>query len=394
MTAAELAPRRTWPVVAAAAAIYVLFVGLRLAAFDGDPSSFMIAGDGVADPAETPSEVTVFRGVRGYDGQAYYRLSRDPLTLEPEQFGITFTRPAYWQTRIGYPGVVWLASAGGQAALVPWTMLLVNVVALLAMTMATATIARRAGRSSWWGLVPVAWGGYVIGIGQDLTEPLAGALLAGAVLAARQRRWRWAAVAMTAAALTRETSLILAFAVLASRVAMPIFPRLLRQEERPVPPWWVGLAPFVLYGGWRIFVRRRWADVVASPPDDGILGPPLVSLFEYLGSVDSQDIGNLALLVPTVLTIGLLAPAVLRRDGHAHERLALLGYLVVLACLPVWDRGQAYLRWCCEPVLLGWVLSLGRPVRVRGVLAGTVALVWLLSVIATVHYPGIARWPG
>jgi hypothetical protein len=73
-------------------AISSLFVGLRLANHDFDATVFILAGEEVTDPAVNP-DMFIVEGAFGYDGQRYYRLSRNPFTSEVEEFGITFDRP-------------------------------------------------------------------------------------------------------------------------------------------------------------------------------------------------------------------------------------------------------------------------------------------------------------
>jgi hypothetical protein len=373
---------------AVAAVLYLAFAAIRLGAFDGDPSAFVVAGDGVTDVREAPTSLGVTLGVDGYDGQAYYRLARDPLTDEVDALGIAFRRPAYWQTRIGYPLASWAVSAGGREALVPAAMLAVGLASVVALALLAALLARDLGRSPWLGLVPALWAGYVVGVGQDLTEPLAGALLAAALLALRRGYAAPAAAALTAAALTRETVLVLAVAIL---VVAPL-PRL-----RGSVPWWVGAVPVAAYAGWRTWVRARWADAVPAPPSDNPLGAPLVELGRYLARALADPLGhagNLTLLVPTLAVLGVLALGLTDRDpATAHLRLALAAYLVLLACLPVWDRSQAYLRWACEPVVIGWLLAL-RAQRGRAVpvLAGLVAASWVAAVALTSAYPGTGTW--
>jgi len=377
-------------VVAVATALYLGFVLIRLGAFGGDPSAFVVAGDGVTDAHDAPGGLGLHRGTDGYDGQAYYRLARDPLTDEVREHGIAFTRPAYWQTRIGYPATVWVVALGGREALVPGAMVAVNLAAVLALAAGAALLARDLGRSPWLGLVPALWAGYLVGLGQDLTEPLAGALLVAALLSLQRGRPVPAALALTAAALTRETVLVLAVAIVALA--------LLRRADHRLPPWWVGAAPVAGYAAWRSWVRARWADVVPDPPGDSPLTAPFVELAGYLGRA-AGDLGaqgdNLLLLVPTLAVLVLLAAGLGDRDpATAYLRLALAADLVLLACLPVWDRSQAYLRWACEPVVVGWLLLL-RPTASRRVLpavAGLVAVTWLTAVALTATYPGTEHW--
>lgn len=349
-------------VVAIVGMANLAFVGARLAVFDGDPSGFTL----------------------GYDGLAYYRLALDPLTDDVTAEGITFTRPAYWQTRIGYPLAAWVFAAGGQPPLVPFALLLVNLLAVLALAFTAARLARDLGRSPWWGAVPALWAGYVVGVGQDLTEPLAGALLLGSLVAIRARRFLPAVIALTAAALTRETTLVVAVAVLLAGLG---------GGRRP--PWWVGAAPLAIYVGWRTWVRERWSGQVPDPPSDNPLEVPLTALGKYLGHAATHlgsEWPNLVLLVPTLAAFGIAAAALRHREGQPHERLALAGYLVLLLFLPVWDRGQAYLRWGCEPMLLAWLLLLGR--RSRS-LAAITALLWVLTAAQSLGYPiwsGVWSW--
>lgn len=69
--------------------------------------------------------------------------------------------------------------------------------------------------------------------------------------------------------------------------------------------------------------------------------------------------------------------------------MALALLLALFVCLPVWQRGQAYLRWACEPVLIGWVVALGaRSGRVRG-LAVVVAALWVVTTLDLVAFPGL-----
>ena len=266
-----------------------------------------------------------------------------------------------------------------------------NLLAVVTLAFLAARLARELGRSPWWGAVPALWAGYVVGVGQDLTEPLAGALLLASLHAIRRRRFVPAAVALTAAALTRETTLVLAVAVLIASVGAPT-------GARARPPWWVGAVPLVAYAGWRTWVRARWSGEVPDPPTDNPLGAPVTELLGYLGQALTHlgaEWPNLVLLAPTMAALVLAASALRHREGPLHERLALVGYLALLLCLPVWDRGQAYLRWGCEPMLLGWLLLLGRQARASSALAVLSAVLWLVAATQSLGYPawsGVWTW--
>lgn len=357
--------RAALPVAAAVLALHVAFVVAR-AALVGGLDGFVV-----------------------YDGRAYFRIALDPLTRAVSDHGITFTRPAYWQTRIGYPLTAWLGSLGGRHAMVATALVVVNLLAVTGIALVAACTARRLGRGVWWGAVPALWAGFLVGLGQDLTEPLAGLLLLGALVLLRSHRHLLAALALTAAGLTRETTLLVAAAVLVGSLVPS-------RGRRTAPGWWVGALPLAVYAGWRTWVHARWSDLVPDPTSGNPVGTPVVELVRYAGSAalhPLREAPNLVLLVPTLLILVLVATA-LRGGGPAHERLALAGYLLVLVSLPVWDRGQAYLRWGCEPLLIGWLLLTGRPTAdiVRRLVVPAVAVVWIVTATQSVAYPLEGAW--
>ena len=381
-------------------ALCSLFVGVRLANHDFDPTVFILAGEEVTDPAQNP-DMFIVKGAFGYDGQRYYRLSRNPFTSEVEEFGITFDRPAYWQKRSGYPFLVWLLSGFGQRSVVPWMMIAVNVTAVGIIATIGARLARMHHRSPWLGMVPAAWAGFVVAISQNLTEAVVGALLIASLLALRRQHWAAAAAALTATAITRETSLVFSVALLATAFS-PVVRRLFAARGRdgepargPRVPVWVPLVPIVLYAAWRTVINNRWVGAIAGGTEnDALLAAPFVRLVQYLGTV-VRDPGGANLL--NLVQLGLTAVAVVlvatawrdRQSGLPHERLALAMLLFLFVCLPVWQRGQAYLRWACEPVMIGWLIALGaRRNRVRA-LAVAVAVLWAVTAIDLVTFPGL-----
>lgn len=346
------------------------FVGLRIAHHDGDLSVFVAAGDDTTDPAVAPPGLTVQEDSRGYDGQFFYRVARSPLSTERIDHGVELDRPEYRHARIGYPLSAWALSLGGRADLVLGAMVAVNVAAAVALAAATGAVARDAGRSPWWGLLVAGWAGIFVAVARDLAEPLALALLLAAVLALRRHRWLWAAVALTAASLTRETSLVLAFAIVGAHLADRW------RRGRRVPglgavgrrvPLAVGLAPLAAYGAWRVLLRAWWGPgATARHAPESFFTVPFVALVRQLaewtlglGSAEAVDVW---MLVQLLLVLGVLAchvtAAADTRAGLAHERLALLGFLALLAMVPAWDRSVVFLRWPAEAVAVGTVIAL------------------------------------
>jgi len=172
---------------------------LTLARYNGDPKYFALIG--------TRYDPGVSDGRPGYDGQFAYQIARDPAN------GWTKTDvPAYRYQRIMYP-LAARVLALGNADLVPWTLILINLGALVAGTWFTEEILQHFRMSRWYALAYGLSAGTMMSVRLDLTEPVAYALAQAGVLLALKDRWRWAAVVLAVAALTKETTLAFAAAI-------------------------------------------------------------------------------------------------------------------------------------------------------------------------------------
>ena len=184
---------RPWHVALLVCLAYVL---LTLARYDFDPNYLALIG--------TKYDPGLPGGRPGYDGQFAYQIARDPVN------GWTKTDvPAYRYQRILYP-IAARALALGNADLVPWTLIIVNVMALTAGVWLTEEILQHFQISRWYALIYGLSAGTLMSVRLDLTEPLAYALAQAGVLLALKDRWRWAAVMLALAVLTKEMTLAVA----------------------------------------------------------------------------------------------------------------------------------------------------------------------------------------
>jgi hypothetical protein len=322
----------------ALAAVFVL--GARVATVcEGQVGCMVVAGDNFTDAADVP--IPVIPG-DGYDGQFYYRQSRSPLDLSlAESNGVELDTEVRFG-RIGYPIVVWTLSAGGQPALVPWAMALVQVAALGAVGWVLAVAARDAARSSWWGLAACAVPGLWFAAGRDLIDPLAAALMGLAVLALARRRWGWAAALMTAAVVTKEQAILVPIAygawrcwtLLAARIGTPQ-----RRADRATTdpagvadlPWVVPVGALVLWQGllwWRTGVvplAEAGGKHVVAPFSR--LVPNLVDWLSPSGATQLLWLVELAVLI----ALGLVV--LVSRTSRGWERVTAVAMLAVLVAL-------------------------------------------------------------
>jgi len=187
-----------------------LLVCAGLVAYDGNPTGLIRFGTDFAAAIHPPRGAVVTRG-SGYDGQYFWALAQDPLLLRARTLA-AFADQTFRLQRVAYPALAWLAAGGGRA-LIPWTLIAVNVVAIVAATLAVAAWLRRRGRCGWWSLGLALQPAFAYAVLADLSDALAVAALVGGLIAYWERR-RWTAAALlTVAVLAREPMLLAVAAI-------------------------------------------------------------------------------------------------------------------------------------------------------------------------------------
>ena len=326
---------RPWSVMLV---LTLAYVGMTLARYDGDPMAFALVGTrfGSGDP----------QGTWGYDGQFAYFIARDPLG------GWSHCDvPAYRYQRILYPMLAW-GLALGQPALVPWTLILVNVAALVGGTYITERLLMTRRVNPWYALAYGGYGGLVAGVRLDLTEPLAYGLVQAGLWAweARKRRWL-AGPLLTLAALTRETSLIVAGGLVLALL-------LARRWRAAVRLGLVVGVPFVVWQGvlWAWLGRPGVGagGALATPFEWVPFGGMWRVVAHMFSPIPAAAMSRLAavVIINTCLFVlpSLWALVVSARDvarGHRHPWVVILGVqAVVLPFLPfsTWREPLAMAR--------------------------------------------------
>ena len=338
---------RTWigsPLVPAivVAISYIAFLIPLLEKRGGDISRFVVAGGPNVDASKVPPGLTVIPNIGGYDGLTFYRLALDPFTRVQAANGIRLDNPSYRQQRILYPLIVWLLSLG-HAPWVSWLLVAVNIIAAAAMAAFGGAFAKRFGYHTMWGVIVPLYPGFVLTFSRDLAEIMAASFAMGAIWAVASRRNVTAALLLTAAVLSRETTLLLAFALAAAW----IIERVLRRERRIAAITFA--IPIAVYALWQLFLALRWG---VTPLRSGApaIAMPFVEYARFLAASSARRYHQQRLyfteslfLAAVVITVVLIW----RRSRAAIEwRFAWLGYLAIFAILPhtIWLEDFGFLR--------------------------------------------------
>lgn len=339
----------------------------------GDLSRLVRAAPPWADPAATPAGLAVVEN--GYDGMFYYRLALDPLTDSRTERGITLDLPAYRQQRILYPLFGWAAALGDERR-VPAALALVNVLAVFGLGWVGGALARSAGRHALWGTLFVAYPGIAVTLRSDLTEAVGAVFVLGGLLLMRSAHTARGSVALTLAALARETTLLVPAAVALTRVL---------RAPRSVGGWLPLALPGVVAIAWQAVVILRWRSIPAA---EGVtaLDPPFLGLFAAAWlNVERLPADRLviwaAMLAFVLAMVVVGARALATASEIAHERAAWYGYAALATVLEanIWAN-EAMLRSLTELGMLTALLALAASASLRWTLLGVEVALMLLVV--------------
>lgn len=198
--------------VAAALAVYLVFLALVLAPYDFNPAALIGLGTAnpLNDPASLPAGLVVFQG-DGYDGQHFYHIARSLARGE---------RPAVAPVRvqrIGYPLAAAVLSLGREAA-IPYTLAAVNLLAVAAGTALFVHLLALRNLNPWWSLLFALNSGQILAVQMDLALPLVMAFTTGAYLCWERRRLWGAGALLAAALLTRESAVLFVIPLVAAEL--------------------------------------------------------------------------------------------------------------------------------------------------------------------------------
>lgn len=289
---------RAWHV---AGIVGLAYIALTLARHDGDPRAFAVI---CPEPAQIAS------GHCGYDGQFAYAIAVDPIGGAQ-----LMDVPAYRYQRILYPMLA-RAIGLGQADAIAWSLIGLNLLALIAGVAILETILTAAGASRWYALAYGLFAGTLMPVRLDLTEPLAYALALGGALAAMRERYWLSGLLLALAALTKETTLLFAAGVV---LGVGIESRRLESPPTTGRRWGIliGLMAVVPFAVWQFMLQAQFGQFGVG--SGGALGTPfeLIPLRGWwsIAAIDVRAFAIISLLVAPMA----IAPALLGLWAAARD---------------------------------------------------------------------------
>jgi hypothetical protein len=331
-------------------------------------AAFADIGTGLADHVGLRALVMNNNPV-GFDGQFYYIIAQDPsqpiICAERPRPPDCALDPAFGEVRaerILYPYTAGILTLGSPH-LVPYTLLLVNLMAILLTTWLVGSICVASGASVWLGAAAGLFCGEVLGFLRDLADPFAVLWVVLAVYLLRKERYLWSALAIAAALLTREQLIL--------TVPLLLLPLLAQRRWRTLAlSLLIGLGPFI---GWQIVLRITWGKWALSSGDTAGAGVGGGSrLMPFLGLWQEHtkvDFGLILAFVVTPLALAVMISAIhIWQSGPRHllydpVPLIIILYTLLLSVTSwiLWQDMWTPGRLAAIAVILGVIAVSGLP---------------------------------
>jgi hypothetical protein len=279
-------------------------VVLFLAKFDFNPSAAITLGDKDINKynEKLPSNLVVFRGSTGYDGQLYYKIAGDLLAQHTHL-------DSYRYQRIVYPALAYLL-AFGNIKLIPWSLILINYFAIILGVYFLLLILKNHGANLYLALLWAFNVGYLICIIRDLAEPLLFLFVILAFYFLEKRKFLASSLFLVLAIFTKETILAVILPVLAYFFFKKQFKAAL-----------IYFLPIIFYSIWQVglFIRfRSWAFLTTEKSFDW----PFFGLVSYVVAViNSIQGGNFPLkltILPVIIFIFIITYLVFRNGSELN----------------------------------------------------------------------------
>ncbi len=348
--------RPRW-VAAIAGIAGALVAGARIVvAGHGKVATFIVVGSDHVR-ARVPSGVPVTIG-QGYDGQFYYRMALGPVNFDHTAYGIRMDTLSRFE-RISYPALSWLV-AGGRTWLVPWSLVVVNVIGLACLGALGAMIAKESGRHSWWGLLLPSYFGFLWVLSRDLAEIVTATFVVAGVVALRRSRFVVAAAAFSVAVLSRETAQLVVAVLAVERPLSMIRDRVSARRamagdsrlvgvaadasvatdatDATATPAITWIAPGVSFLVWQLVVRLATGSWPLLTSGQHNLDAPFAGLAQGFGHYVDRFPSTASLLwfgelFILVVVVAVAASALRTTTARLYERTAWLAYGVLALIL-------------------------------------------------------------
>ncbi len=181
---------------------YLVIIGIIASRYDFNLSCFINFGEKSPFVIKklVPPNFIIMKDISGYDGQAYYYAASDPF-IKTNFHRIDLKK----YQRFLYPFLAHML-AFGRKTLLPYSLLIINILAILIGTLFLSFLLKKRRISVWYSLIFALGIGNIIALQYDLTTPLYLCLILIGIYFYEEKKIVSTALFFSLALLTRETT--------------------------------------------------------------------------------------------------------------------------------------------------------------------------------------------
>ncbi|WP_072622447.1 AZOBR_p60025 family cell surface glycopolymer formation protein [Spirulina major] len=334
--------------------------------FDSNITGFFRIGSILPlSPYLDPETTTIIPNELGYDGQQFLTLALDPFLNNPASIA-ALDNPPFRYRRIFYP-LLSYSLGFGNSAIIPYVMVLINSLAIVVIIWCISDVLNRHTLPTWPALgilsIPGVWISLVFSTA-DLFNTM---LISLVIYNYHLKRPIWAALALTLATLTRETSLLIGIAWLITSG----WNRKYQDLRYSIP----ALIPMIL---WNYAVLTRFAATQIPGATDSFT-IPLMGIMEKLttllnSGLNPKSIYDLYCFMLLILIIGVgikLSLLDVKQNRLILISISLYSMVFIMSSINILDYFFNYPRTFIDLyILFFWISGISKVRYIQGTMMG------------------------
>ncbi|MEL6658138.1 MAG: hypothetical protein AAFR36_16890 [Bacteroidota bacterium] len=388
---------REHPVLISSIVVVSIFL-LRLSILGGfDPSCFILVSEEFVVEEELMHDLIVFKG--GYDGQFYYRYAVNPFSKDKwyvvdgirenkGQHGIKVDAPKYRRGRLTYPLAAWTLALG-QAPLIPYTLILVNLLGFILLIRIVKKLVLHFQASWHYYYFPLLIVGLYFSVARGLPDLLVCTLLAWSYLCFLKEQRFWFVIASTLLLLCKESSgifLVPAYLILGLEgLTKTALLRQVREKAILFLPWIILLA-------WKLTLQSLYPQTKQGFTESFLkhFDLPFKGIYESLSR--EFFIANVLFMTWGLMLIILCVKELIQRGRTDFKNWMYWGVwinLLLILCyaFPIYVDMWSFMRVLAASHMLCFFFLLERQVRLPQWFVGYSTLIVMAVIIGVVFFP-------
>ncbi|MGK7887539.1 MAG: AZOBR_p60025 family cell surface glycopolymer formation protein [Crocosphaera sp.] len=292
--------------------IVVFFVVLYFyfVKFDGNITGFFRIGSILPlSPFLSPENTLIYQGEIGYDGQQFLSLALDPFLQNPETIN-SLDHPIYRYRRILYPLLSYILAFGNRT-LIPYIMVGINAVSIIVIVAITNLYFKSDQVSKFQSLFTLCIPGVWMVLSLGTADLFSSVFLIASFYCYRYKKYQLTALFISLGCLTRETLLIVWFALFLTS--------LIQKRFKQINYLLYGLIPPIL---WTVYIT--FLDLPGKVRVKDNFGFPFMGIINKFIKILTSGINGSNLFEAYMFIILLLSFAAIFVIYLKHRKLNLL----------------------------------------------------------------------